>query len=437
MELILAGIDLSAGAGSLERLNALVHPVPDTLRKLARITDEALVLSTCNRVEVYAVVGDDGDGTAVLDDFFCTRRDAGIHDPGFGGYRMRGREAAAHLFMVAAGLKSMVPGDAQITGQLRQALKQAVQAGTAGQIIRLAFEHALRASRNVRAGSNGAHHADSVAAAAVNLISTSAVPIRELNVVVVGAGATGALTARLLAKVGVQHITIANRSLERARDLARSVGAAAIGLKEIGPALLDADAVISCTGAPFHVITANDLRDARAGTRSRPIIVIDLAVPHDVEPSAAETPGVDLYDIYRIGNALRHGASEGAAACDGDAYVAIQEQVLRFEARSRAAQRGALIQRVVAGSAAVREIELERAARALRRQGADVQSLLPVLDAMANAIAKKLLHAPITYIRETESDDSVAEVLRLIGHEPPLLAGDTADSSSSASSLAA
>lgn len=438
MELILAGIDLSAGDRSLERFNALVQPVPDTLRELALVTDEALVLSTCNRVEVYAVVDRAVDGTAVLDDFFRTRRDIDIHDPDFRGYRMHGREAAAHLFMVAAGLKSMVPGDAQITGQLRDALKQSLHAGTAGQIIRLAFEHALKASRNVRAATpNGAHHADSVAAAAVNIVTNGTIPARELDVVVVGAGKTGTLVAQLLAKLGARRITIANRSPGRARDLARRVGAMAIGLDELGPALLDADAVISCTGAPFHVITSNDLHNGQAGARLRPIIVIDLAVPHDVEPSAAESSGVDLYDLYRISDALRHGAADGAFACDGDAYAAIQEQVIRFEAGSRAARRGALIQSVVAASAAVREIELKRAAQALRRQGADVQDLLPVLDAMANAITRKLLHAPITYIRKAESDDSATAALRLISHERPGLTGSAAGSSNNETTLAA
>ena len=184
---------------------------------------------------------------------------------------MRGREAAAHLFMVAAGLKSMVPGDAQITGQVRNALKQTEQAGTAGQIIRLAFEHALIASRNVRSRSKEAHHSDSVAAAAVNIISNGTVPARDLNVVVVGAGETGALVTRLLAKLGVRRITLANRTISRACDVARRVGANAIGLDEPGPALRNAHAVISCTGAPTHVITANDLCYAQADARAQPI----------------------------------------------------------------------------------------------------------------------------------------------------------------------
>ena len=149
------------------------------------------------------------------------------------------------------------------------------------------------------------------------------------------------------------------------------------------------------------------------------LIVIDLAVPHDVKPSAAELPRVDLYDLYRISDKLRHAAPDGAFACDGDTYAAIQEQVIRFAAGSRAVRRGAMIQSVVAAARTIREVETERAARSLRRHGAGVQDLLPVLDALANAIAKKSLHASITYLRNIESDDSAASVLRLIGHESP------------------
>ncbi len=420
MELILVGIDMSAGAGLFERLSSLVDPVSDTLRDLSEMTDEALILSTCNRVEIYAVVAHAKTGTAALDDYLKARAGAAVGDPHSGIYRMRGQEAAAHLFMVAAGLRSMVRGDAQITGQLRVALKQAVLAGTAGQILRLAFEHALKASRRIRARSQDGGHADSIAAAAVDLISDAFGPMSELKAVVVGAGKTGAFAAHILAARGVRQITVVNRSIERARSVARGVGGIAFGLPELGTALCDADAVISATGAHAHVITAADLRDADLGDRSRPLIVIDMAVPNDVEPSAAALSGVDLYDIYRIGDLLRQQSREGAFACEGDAYAAIQQQVIHFETGTRAARRGALIQSVVARSDSVRVAEMERASRALQRLGHDPESLLPVLDAMTNSIARKLLHAPITYIRRADSDESAAAVLHMFGHELPV-----------------
>ena len=124
MELILLGVDISAGAGLLERLSALVDSVPDTLRDLSKVTDESLVLSTCNRVEFYAVVPAVEDGTTALDDYLLTRGVVEASSPDSGVYRMQGREAAAHLFMVTAGLMSMIPGDAQITRQVRLALKE-------------------------------------------------------------------------------------------------------------------------------------------------------------------------------------------------------------------------------------------------------------------------------------------------------------------------
>ena len=292
-------------------------------------------------------------------------------------------------------------------------------AGTAGQILRLAFEHALKASRNVRANARGTSHADSVAAASIEIISENPIPMTELIAVVVGAGNTGALAARLLTERGVRNITIANRSVDRAREVAKSVGGNAIGLTDLASVLNHADVVISSTGAPHHVITSDDLIRAGVDQRVHPMTIIDMAVPNDVEPSASSLPGVDLYDIYRIGDSLRHKSPDSAFACEGDAFAAIQEQVIHFETGSRAARRGALIQNVVAESKSVRDTELERATRALKRQGIDTQCLLPVLDAMANSIANKLLHASITHIRESESEDSALAVMQLFGNRIP------------------
>lgn len=256
---------------------------------------EALLLATCNRVEVYA----SAEQPVATDEVIRVLRDSGAQEAerGEAFYRYEGEACATHLFRVVAGLDSMVIGETEILGQVKKAYEGARESGSAGPLIHRLFQRAFRVAKQVRSTTDITRGAVSVGAVAVELAGKIFGDLRERSVLVLGAGETSERTARALSSRGVTDIRVSNRSFERAENLATLVRGRAVTFDQWATQCREIDILISSTSAEEPLLTRELLAPMLRGRADRPLFIIDIAVPRDVEPEVNEMDGVYLYDI--------------------------------------------------------------------------------------------------------------------------------------------
>ncbi|MAA73365.1 MAG: glutamyl-tRNA reductase [Salinisphaeraceae bacterium] len=356
---------------------------------------EAALLSTCNRTELYTVTPQTGDDTG-LRRWLCEDRglDSDSLAPHF--YVHRDRESVRHTLRVAAGLDSMVIGETQILGQMKQAFREAQAARTAGPTLTRLFEHSFTVAKKVRSETEIGAHAISVAYAGVGLARRIFEDFSSLTAMLIGAGDTIELTARHLAEAGTQRMIFANRSLDRAQRLAGQYQGFAIPNEDIGVHLAEADIVVASTAAPEYMIHLSQLRQALKARRRKPIFALDLAVPRDIEPAAGELEDLYLYTVDDLQSVVRQNLrSRERAAAIADELIdgRIDEFLAWQESRRAVATISALRHNAEAQRAAVQK----RAERMLA-QGKDPQE---VLEFLAHSLTNKLLHAPTTALRKS------------------------------------
>jgi glutamyl-tRNA reductase len=369
--------------------------------------DEVVVLSTCNRVEVYGSVASYHTGFLALKRMLLETRHVepdAIADPLYAHWE---RDAADHLFSVASGLDSMVLGETQIQSQVREAFRRADAEGAAGPALGAVFHAAVRAGRRVRKETALGAAPDAYVALGADLAEDALGGLGGRSTVVIGAGAMAGLAVHQLRQRGAGPIRILNRSLERARTLAGRTGADHGGLEGVPDALATADLVVSATGAAGHVLARDALRRAAAGRAGRPLVVLDLAVPRDVEPGA-DVDGVVVFDILalreRIGDRSPETAEEVARAED-----LVADEVRRWTVRRRGDELAPLIR-------AIRERGDAVVATELARFSSQLSGLEPeerdAVEALARGIAAKLLHDPILGLKEhADADRAHAKLL--------------------------
>lgn len=381
----------------LERLAFAEHDLVKAYRRVADdpALEEAVVLSTCNRVEIYASVPAYHAGFQALKRLLAESRGLDAEDIAEPLYSHYEEEAVRHLFDVAAGLDSMVIGEPQILSQVRDAFRRAEAEGGAGHALTALFHAAGRAGRRVRTETAVGSAPDAFVEAGTDLASAALGGLEGRTAVVVGAGHMAALAVKHLRARGVGTLQVLNRSLERARVLAERLDAEPGDLDELPEALPSTDIVISATGAAGLVLHAETIRHATAD-RGRPLFVLDLAVPRDVEPSAASIPGVHLVDIEGLKDAFSERAN-GAAEDIERANDLVAAEVHRFQVRRRADRLAPLIH-------ALRERGESVVAAELERFRSDLVSLTPdereAVEAIARGIVAKLLHEPIVRLKE-------------------------------------
>jgi glutamyl-tRNA reductase len=416
-------LGISHRHAQVELLERLAFSDDDLVKAYRRAADdpaieEAVVLSTCNRVEVYGNVPSYHAGFQTLKRLICESRGVPadeLAEPLYSHYEL---DAAEHLFGVASGLDSMVLGESQILSQVRQALKQAQAEGATGPAITGLFHAAARTGRRVRSETRVGAAPDTFVDAGAELGAQALGGLEGRTAVVIGAGQMSALAVKHLRRRDVGAVRILNRSLERARALAERTSADHGDLGDLQTALAGADLVVSATGAAGIVLTDETLRDAIAG-RARPMFVLDLAVPRDVDPSVREIPNVTLADI----DDLRDTVSVRAAATAADLERArgiVDEEVRRFALRQRAERLSPLINALRARGDAVVDAEL-------RRFRSDLADLTPdeheAVAALARGVVAKLLHEPIVRLKELSgpgTQDQHARMLaELLGVELP------------------
>ena len=411
MSLIAAGIShQTAPVEDRERLAVSAEELPPLLRRYHADYGSGVVLSTCNRTEVY-VHTREGHGEIPPSELMRDLADfkgyaSGTVLPSF--YELEGGDVARHLFRVAAGVDSMVLGEGQILGQVRSAFSAAHEARSLDAALSRLFHEAVRTGKQARAETRIARYAVSVSSAAVNLARQQVPHLAEARALVVGAGAAGKLAARALRDAGVQEIVVTNRTDSRAEDLAAYLGGRTVPFAQLDASLAATDLVIACSSAPGFLIDAAKVARAVKG-RSTTLTVLDVAVPRDVDPAVGAIDGVCLFDIddlQAVSEANLRRREEAAA----DVFTIVADRAGEFDEWMLNRRAVPTIRALVERADAVSRVEIARTARDLNLPPRAVDKL----DAMTTAIVKKLMHDPIAYLKYADDPEEAAQTVRRV-----------------------
>lgn len=420
MSLVVLGINhMTAEVAVREKLAIGERQLPHALDRLASLpgVEEAAVLSTCNRTEVYAVTTSSVDDPEdLLADFLAAWHDVGRHE--FDGrlYCYRDGAVATHLFSVSAGLESMILGEPDIQRQVKQALEAMQTAGTGGRVLNRLYQDALVAGKRARTETGIARGASSVGAVAVERATQIfGDSLGGCTVLVLGAGKMSEVTARHLQSRGAPAVVVANRTHEKAVQLAVQFGGSARRFDELPHALVAADIVVCSTAAPHPVITRALIKDAMRARHNRELFLIDIAVPRDVEPSVGDLENVYLYNIDDL-NHLVAGAREARAGEVVQAREIINGAVAEFLRWWHSLEVAPLVVAVRDRLAELREAELSR----LRpRLGKISDKEWQAVEAAMEALTNKIAHPATIAIKESAQEGgdpaSVDAVRRAFG----------------------
>jgi len=353
---------------------------------------EAVLLSTCNRTEFYVLTSD--EGRERIQDWLHDERDL---DPVFKEslFTLHSDDAIRHIFRVACGLDSMVLGEPQILGQLKDAFRDAQQAGTVGKQLSRLFQHTFSVAKKVRTDTEIGANPVSVASAAVRLAQQFFAGFGQHTALLVGAGVTIELVARHLQAKGLGRLFVANRDVDRARRLASKFGGYAVPLSELDGTLPEADILVTSTASPEPIITREQVEAAMATRKHKPVFAVDIAVPRDIAPDVAELSDVYLFTIDDLQKVIQEGQSSREAAAV-DANRILDEEIARYLNIERAKQVSPVIAALREHGQSIRDEVLRDAIRRLDR-GVDSREVIEFATA---SLMKKLLHHPSVRLRE-------------------------------------
>lgn len=359
---------------------------------------EALILSTCNRTEIYAV-GADGAGTDAVIDFLCEYHSLDRRDLARYLYESEGQAAVKHLFRVVASLDSMVVGEAQILHQVKEAYDLACEAGATHRVFHKLFRQSFEVGKRVRTETAIGESAVSISYAAVELAKKVFETLEGRTILVVGAGKMSELTAKHLVSQGVRQVLVANRTYERAVELAEKFEGTPIPYESLFERMREADIVISSTSAPGYVIDKAQVAGAMRGRRA-PLFLIDIALPRDVDPAVNDLPNAFLYDIDDLNGVVSSNLEERMREAER-AEVIIAEEIRAFEAWLETME---VVPTISAIRAEAERMRAEEYAKALKRLGSLSESERATVEALSQAIVNKMLHGPTTRLREAASE---------------------------------
>ena len=417
MSLVVVGINhRTAPVEVRERVVFEPGRIPDALEQLRSLPDvrESVIVSTCNRTELYCVT--ESAGPEELGAWLQRYHGLGIplrHSL----YHHDDQKAVAHAFAVASGLDSMVIGEPQILGQLKDAYRVAQESGTTGPVLNRLFQSAFSVAKRVRTETKIGVNAVSVASAAVAMARTVFASFDNRTALLVGAGETITLAARHLYADGLRRMIIANRSIERARELAVEFHGYAISLDEIPNHLKEADIVVASTAAPHTIITRSMTEQALRARRRRPIFMVDIAVPRDIDAGIADLEDVYLFTVDDLQSVVNDNL-EGRRQAAHEAGELIEAEVERFAHLLRTRDAVPLIRRLREEAERTKQHTLEQALQML----AHGKSQAEVLNFLANTLTNRLIHAPSQRLRdaaETGDGDVVETIAQIYRLDPP------------------
>jgi len=371
---------------------------------LPRFGGAAVLLSTCNRTEVYLASHHVITAPPVVSLLQELKGDTDTPHDAF--YHSTGLEAARHLFRVAAGIESMVLGESEILGQVRSAFAAATAAHTHNAVLSQLFHSAIRVGRKARNQTAIGRHSVSISSTAVSLAREIVGDLSARTVLVVSAGEAGKLAARSLVEHGAPKLLVTNRSAARARELAGQLGGRTIAFSHLGEAMAKADIVISSSAAPDYLIDRDATAQAVAGRNGRPLLLIDIAVPRDIDPAARDLPGVHLYDIDDLQERVDRNRNNRQQEVAEVEHL-VEQGVRQFAAWMRSRGVVPTIAALRSRAEMLREAELSKTFRRMRDLTPDQRA---GVEAMASALVKKLLHDPIDRLKGDDGERYAATV---------------------------
>jgi glutamyl-tRNA reductase len=400
VSLVVVGLNhRTAEVGLLERITVPPSGLPKALHALAEREHlaEVVLLSTCNRTEVYARTTRFHPGVDDVRQFLADH--SGLDPDALAAtlYTYHDDAAVAHLFGVAAGLDSMILGEGEILGQVREAWRAAEQAGTLGSPLSRTFRHAVEVGKRARTETGISRHAVSIASAAVALAAQRLGSLAGRRVLVLGAGDVGEGMAIALSGAGAAELVVANRSRARARALAQRLGGRAISLDELPDELVDADVLLASTGAPGVLIERSDMEEVMERRDGRALLVVDVAVPRDVDPGVSQVFGITLLDIDDL-RAFGDQSLQARRAEVGNVREIITDELERFRLEQSARVVSPLVAALRARAEDVREAEMARQASRLTALDPTTRA---AVEQITRGLVNKLLHEPTIRLKES------------------------------------
>ena len=378
-----------------ERLSIPRVQMQEALDSLRRYVPQGVILATCNRTEVYALEEDGGSVSEAVCGFFQDW--AGVPEAELAPYLHHAcnRSAMRHLSETAAGLRSMIVGEHEVLGQVGQALEEAEQAGMVNLPLRNLFQHAIRTGRRVREDTGISKNALSISSVAVDTATRLVGNIHDCRVLLIGAGEAGKLVARTFSKVGVSQIVVASRTLGSAQELASLLGGTAVAFEDIRPEMETADILITCTGSP-HFVIHHELVTGIMGSRpERPLVIVDIAVPRDVEPEVRQLEGVSVYDIDDFTHVSRANRKAREKEIDR-AMKVVDEELERFIEWWQSLDAKPMVSALMKMAEDIRRQQLKTTLKKLPPLSEEERESL---EAMTRAIVNKILHNPVRCLK--------------------------------------
>jgi glutamyl-tRNA reductase len=368
---------------------------------------ELIIISTCNRIELYAASNE--LAYAELEAFLSDARGVPLPELHLHLYRFQDVDAARHLFDVAAGLDSLVIGEPQILGQITRSLELARGQNAAGSTLNRLFQAAIHAGKRARTETAISRNPASVSSLAASVAEKALSQIKAARVMVLGAGEMAELTVEALRKRGVEKIRVVNRTLERAHVLAQRWGAEAATFESIPELLIEADILISSTGAPHLVVSAQMISDAMRSRPERALVLIDIAVPRDIDPDAASIPQVKLFDIDGLNAQLEDSLTRRMDEVPHVRQI-LAEELFEFGAFLKSLEMLPIIADIRQQAEAIRAAELEKT---LRRLPDLTEAERERIEALTQALVQKLLHHPTRRLRAEATSHRAPEYASL------------------------
>jgi glutamyl-tRNA reductase len=385
-----------------EKLTFPAHRQADALSELTcgSQASEAVILSTCNRTEIYAVTAGAQEGVDAVVDFVCGHHEVDRAELEPYLYVAQGDAVVRHLFRVVASLDSMVVGEAQILGQVKEAYDHSFSNGASGRVFNKLFRQSFEVGKRVRSETAIGEAAVSISYAAVELARKVFDTLSGRTILVLGAGRMSELTAKHLVSQGVHSVLVANRTYERAVELAERFEGEAIRYDDLFERMRDADIVISSTAATHYVVRRDDVAQVMRKRPGRPLFLIDIAVPRDIEPAVNDLRDVFLYDIDDLSGVVESNLEERQREA-AQAQLIIDEEYRAFEAWLESMEVVPTITAIRAKSEALRAEELEKA---LKRLDGLSEKQIATVEALSQAIVSKMLHGPTARLKSAASE---------------------------------
>jgi len=381
-----------------EKLSIPKSQMQEALACLQKHVSNGIILATCNRTEVYAVAENKRSSEQVIRRFL--EEWSGVQKEELEPYLYYSKNYTAmrRLSRITAGLYSMIIGEYEILGQVRQALEDAERAQMVNLPLRNLFQHAIRTGRRVRDETDISKNALSVSSVAVDLATKVASDIHNCRVLLIGAGEAGKLVARALSERGVPRITVTSRSAKNAQELASILGGNYVNIDEMHNEMKAADIVITCTGAPHFVLHREIVERVVSARPERPLVIVDIAVPRDVEPEVEQIEGVFLYDIDDIDQASELNRKDRESEANS-AMAIIDEEMENLLTWWQGLEVKPTITALTQMAEDIRQHQLNMSLKKLPLMNPEEQE---VLEAMTKAIINKMLHHPIRCLKENK-----------------------------------